>query len=308
MPQQAPALRHAPPVYQANAAQRIGFGLGVFQKTQYVARPSQARSHHARIAGAVHDIVNAPGLEAAIQRHRSSVDKVPSFARNALRRIGRQIAHGHEIVRARGIEGLVGLVVAIRHRRRRRALTQNDVPADQAGDRGAMIGGNRHVHAHLPLGHIPLPAHPEQRISLRHKRAIAEFSSGRRIAAAFRFLKHGEHRLAAAIAYFVEQASVAARGVDRLEQIKIRRELDFALGVARSQSQVDDARILRQRGIERELRRANQLFVRPRLSKRFAVEHGLPALDAQPHDASLRRQRHQHHENNRPHTDPSHHV
>ena len=32
----------------------------------------------------------------------------------------------------------------------------------------AVVGGDRHVHAHLTVWHVPLPAHPEQGVTLVH--------------------------------------------------------------------------------------------------------------------------------------------
>ena len=69
--------------------------------------------------------------------------------------------------------------------------------------------------------------------------------------------------LAAAVAGFVEQPAVAARGIDRLQQVEVGGELDQALRVLRRQIEVDDALVLRQRRIEREVDLADQLLVRP---------------------------------------------
>ena len=59
MPQQPAALRHAPAVGDMNIGQRIRVGLVVFEEADDVARTGETRAHHARIAGAVDDIVDA---------------------------------------------------------------------------------------------------------------------------------------------------------------------------------------------------------------------------------------------------------
>ena len=89
--------------------------------------------------------------------------------------------------------------------------------------------------------------------ALLHQRAVAELLAGRRIRGVRRVLKDREDPLGAAITGFVEQPSVAARRIDRLQQIEVRGELDEALRILRRQIEVDDDRVLRQGGVEREV-------------------------------------------------------
>ena len=101
-----------------------------------------------------------------------------------------------------------------------------------------------------------------------------------------RILKDRQNPLGAAVAGFVEQPAVAARRIDRLQQIEVRREFDQTLRILRRQLQIDDAAVLRQGRIEREVHLAGELFVRAGGAERLAVEDDLAPIDLQPRDAS----------------------
>ena len=177
-----------------------------------------------------------------------------------------------------------GIVSAIRERSGRRALGQDEVAAHQACDSPSVVGRDRHLHSHDAgsIGHVPLPSHPEEREALTHERAVAELRLGRRIGAAGRFLKCGEHRLAAAVADFVEQPAVAAPRVDGHEQVEVSAELDLAIRVARRELQIDDVRIAGEIRIEREVDLADDLLVGADGAERAAAENRLAPLDAEP--------------------------
>ena len=155
---------------------------------------------------------------------------------------------------ARGIDDRIRLMSAIGDRRAVVAFAPGmKLPRTQPVIGWPLFGGDRNVHPHAAFGHVPLPSHPEQREALAHQRAVAELRRGRRIRGVRGVLEHRQNPLGAAIAGFVEQAAVAARRIDRLQEIEVRRELDEPLRVLRREMQIDDAPILRQRGIEREV-------------------------------------------------------
>ncbi len=130
------------------------------------------------------------------------------------------------------------------------------------------------------------PIH-RQRESLLHQRAVAEFGVGRRIRGVRGVLEDRKDPLGAAVARFVEEPAVAARGVDRLEEIEVRRELDQALRVLRREIQVDDAAVLRPRRIKGEVHLADELFVRSGRAERLPVEHDFAPFDLQSIDAGF---------------------
>ncbi len=107
-------------------------------------------------------------------------------------------------------------------------------------------------------------------------------ASRRRIRGVRGVLEDRQDPLRAAIAGFVEQPAVAARGIDRLQQVEVGGELDEALRILRREIEIDDAAVLRQRRIEREVDFARELFVRPRGAERLAVEDDLAPFDPEP--------------------------
>ena len=112
-------------------------------------------------------------------------------------------------------------------------------------------------------------------------------ASRRRIRGVCRVLEDRQNPLRAAIAGFVEEPAVAARGIDRLEEIEVRREFDEALRILRREIQIDDAAVLRPRRIEGEVNGAHQLLVRPRGAERLAVEYDFAPRDLQSSDAGF---------------------
>ena len=283
--QVAPALRHAPRQRARDGRRRI------------LRRPVVLDdADDFRIGRAVDDVVDAAGLEAAVERDGASVGEAPARSRNHLALRDRLVAHGHHVLDGVRVEHRVRLVVAIGERRRVRALVEDEVAAHESGDAPAVVGGDRHLHAHRagPLGDVPLPSHPEQGEALAHQCTVAEFRVGLRIGRTGRFLKRREHALAAAVADLVEQPAVAARRIDRLEHVEVGARLDLAGSISRRELQVDDHLVARQIRIEPEVDLADELFVRTRGAEGAAVEHDLAALDAQPHDARVRSRSEQH--------------
>ena len=77
-------------------------------------------------------------------------------------------------------------MIAVRERRVDRGPRDNDLAADDAGDRFAVVWGDRRKDANefLALGDIELPADPEERESLPHEGPVAHLCVGGRIEAA----------------------------------------------------------------------------------------------------------------------------
>ena len=137
-------------------------------------------------------------------------------------------------------------MVAVGQRLGRGIVVGNEIAAHQTGDLLAVFGGDGHLHPHLAIGHVPLPAQPEQGIALRHQRAVADLFRRRGIAAVLGFLEIGHRGLAAAIAHLVEQPAIALGRIDGLEHEEIGAELDLAPRILRRQIEIDDALVDRQ--------------------------------------------------------------
>ena len=300
VPQKTAALRDAPADGVTEARHRVVRGRVVLHEADQIARAGQADADHPGIGAAIDNVVDAAGLEAAVEGDGAAVDEVPARARDDLTLRGRIVAHRHRVVGTVRIQHRIGLVRAIGDRCGVGALVEDEVAANEAGDplaviRGPSTGlgtslriskaGDRHLHPHRARAfrHVPLPSHPEQGEALTHEGAVAELRFLRRIRRAGGLLERLQQRLPAAVADLVEQPAVAAVRIDRFQQVEIGARLDLASRVARRQPQIDDVVIARQLGIEAEVDLADQLLVRPRRAERAAVENQLPPLDAQPH-------------------------
>ena len=76
---------------------------------------------------------------------------------------------------------------------------------------------------------------------------------------------------------------VSAGGVDGLQQVEVRVELDLAVLVAGSEREVDDHAIRRVLGIESEVHLPGELLVGTREPERAALEEDLASIDAKAH-------------------------
>ena len=109
---------------------------------------------------------------------------------------------------------------------------------------------------------IELPADPHDRIAILHQEAVAEVGGGRGILTASGAIESAEDALASAVSDLEQQRAVAACGVDGLKHIEVGGEVHTSITAARRRIEIDDGLVARICGIERELDRARQLFVR----------------------------------------------
>ncbi len=285
--QKSSTLRHAPTDCVAQARRRVVRRSVVFEKADEVSRAGEAASEHARIRRAVHNVVDSPRFESAFDRDVLRADEAPSRTRYDRSFRGRFVAHRHDVLGGVRIEDRICQMIAIGERRRRRLLVENEISAHDAGDSLAVFRGNRHLHSHRAgaLRHVPLPSHPEQGKPLAHQRAVSEFGLGCRIGRSCRLLKRLQDRFAAAVADFVEEATVCTARIDRLQQKEISARLHLAARILRREFQIDDDVVARVRGIEAEVDLADQLLVRTGGAERPPVQYRLAALDPQAYDA-----------------------
>ena len=162
---------------------------------------------------------------------------------------------------------------------RRRSNRTHEIATDEAGDWSAIVRRDRHRHAHAPVWHVPLPAHPEEREAAPHERTVSKVLSGCWVCRSTRLLEGLENSLAATVPRFVEESTVTAARIHRLQEVEVSAELDFAAHVSRCELQVDNDVVFGQVGIELEMSDAHELLVRSSEAKRSAVEDDLAPLD-----------------------------
>ena len=115
-------------------------------------------------------------------------------------------------------------------------------------DRLPVLPRDRRFEAQAPreLAARPTASRPTPRSTPRRIRKPSPSSSAvsgsRRAAPA---VHQREDPLAAAVGHLEEQRAAAARRVLRLDHVEVRGELDFALGVARREREVDDRAVAR---------------------------------------------------------------
>src|SRR4051794_33600387 len=80
--QETAALRHAPAKRELHAARGVLIGGVVLEEAHEVARAREAEADDFRIGGAIDDVVDASGLEAAVERDGLIVDEAPPRSRD----------------------------------------------------------------------------------------------------------------------------------------------------------------------------------------------------------------------------------
>ena len=119
---------------------------------------------------------------------------------------------------------------------------------------------------------------------MTHQEAVAEVRLRGRILHADGAVEHAERDLAAAVRHVEQQRAVAAAGIDRPQQVEVRRALDEPLGVARSSVEVGDLLVELVRGVDREAQHAGDLLVCAGRAEGATGEHGLTLLDVEADD------------------------
>ena len=91
------------------------------------------------------------------------------------------------------------------------------------------------------VGNVELPAEPGNRVSFTQKKTIAEFGIGIGSTSA---VHEAQNAFSAAVRNFEEDGVVPFIHVLGLEEIKVRREFHFSLGVARRFVEIDDLAVV----------------------------------------------------------------
>ena len=134
-----------------------------------------------------------------------------------------------------------------------------------AGDRalGSNGYGSGESQALVARKQFGVPPAPDDREPVVHQEAVA--CGGGRVATGP--IEHPEDELVAAIVHVVEQRPVPAGGVLRGEDHEVGLTLDQSPRIARGEREIDDGAIRRESGVEGEMGRAGEQFVRPRLAE-----------------------------------------
>jgi hypothetical protein len=114
-----------------------------------------------------------------------------------------------------------------------------------------------------------------------HQEAVTEVLDRARVRHPHRAVQHAEGDLPAAVRHVQQQAAVAARGLDRPQQIESTGELHAPLGVARRAAEIADARVHGMAGIHGEPQRAGDLLVGAGGAEGPAVEHERTGVDVE---------------------------
>ena len=275
--EEPPGLRHAQDVGALELG-RAGVALGGGREAEpggRVAHGDEAEADEGRLLGAVDQLVDLPGLEAAVEAHVGRVGEPPRRARDrgggsagvlANRQAGRRVV---EI--GRGVPD----VVAVGEGQRGDAAVRPPLAQERARDRAGVTAGRRHREGHEAVlaRDVVLPAAPRHRVAVAHEKAVAEILGRRRIGHAHRAVEHPERHLAAAVGHVEEEPAVAARGVPRPQHVEVRFALDQTRRVARGQGEIGDGLVRRVSRVDADAEDPRDLLVGARVTEGAAVEH-----------------------------------
>src|SRR2546425_12580115 len=121
MSEKASALRHAPADRMFQPRHRVLGRRVVLEEADEIACARESHADDSRVGGAVDDVVDAAGLEAAVERDHARlalVYEVPLRSRDDRALCDWIVAHGHHALGALRIDWRVRLVITIGDRRR----------------------------------------------------------------------------------------------------------------------------------------------------------------------------------------------
>src|SRR5262245_17835477 len=111
----ASALRHTPAERVLHTGHRVLGRRVVLEEREEIARAREAAADDARIGGAIHDIVDPPRLESAIEGDHAAlaaIHEMPLRSRDDLALRGWLVAYGHHALGALRVDRRVCLVIA----------------------------------------------------------------------------------------------------------------------------------------------------------------------------------------------------
>ncbi len=192
-------------------AHGIPLGRGApAQEARGIPHRGEAEPNHRRILRAVVAVVDAAGLEAAVERDRPRLSgEAPGRARH--RDGGRVTVLAHVQLRLRIVEAGHRMrdVITVGQRQHVHARVRPELAAHPLGD--ARHPRHRHRHHAVAARHVGLPADPGHRVAVAHEELIAEVFPGRRIVRARGAVEHAERDLAPAVRHVEEQPAAARR-------------------------------------------------------------------------------------------------
>ncbi len=162
-------------------------------------------------------------------------------------------------------------------------LVGDVLDADRAGDRAPVLGGYRQIEEHAPVArqHVALPGKPRDCIAAPHQEAVAGMGELERIVARRRVVEELQRALVAAIAVVEEEAPVAARQLDRLQDHEIGDETDAPVAVARRLGEIGDAALRGRRRIDGEMRPPDKPLIGADAAEGMAAGEGASVGDGE---------------------------
>jgi hypothetical protein len=155
--------------------------------------------------------------------------------------------------------------------------------ADQqpSGDRPAVNPrlGDPDPHQSVALGHVVLPAAPDDRKAMAHQKPVASIGWHRRIDWPRHPVEARQCQAVAAVRHIEKQAMIAARRVLRREDADIGREMHQAVAVALGHIDIGDGAVRRVPRINGEMRCAVKLLVAPDIAEFPTVGERLSGFD-----------------------------
>ena len=225
-----------------------------------------------RIPGAIDQLVDLSGLEAAGEMDLPGVVHAPStlqpreappVARHDLAGPESRGADRQHIVGMLRVGHGIGHVVAVGEWQRCGRPIDRPVAADESLDRTAAVSGDRSAKAkEIRLGrHVELPADPDDGEVQAHQQAIAEVGVAHGVATPGRAVEVGQHGLAATIAHLEQRRRAPSGRAPGTQHHDVGRGLHPAPRVAGCAIQIHDAGVGRMRRVELQLGGPAQLLV-----------------------------------------------
>ena len=209
-----------------------------------VAHGGRSQPDERRVLGDIHHVVEPVRLEPAFEIDTGPVrhdltrvgppGEPPPVARHHAALPVHRVPDGHDVRRVARVRYFVGLMVPVGERPVVGDFADDDLAADQPGDRGSVVGGDRwkHSYASATQRHVELPSQPEQREPVLEQEPVAHFLVGLWGSAATSVVVVAQHSLAAPVRHLVEQGAVAACDVLGFDQVEVGPELHLAVRVA----------------------------------------------------------------------------
>ena len=145
-----------------------------------------------------------------------------------------------------------GLPRVVDEKRFCRSRIDEHVDRDRVDGRASRQRDRRSGNTDVGRDKPELPAYRDERVTVPHQKPVAKLAELAALGpAAAGVIEAAEHPVAA-VRSFEQQHAVAFRGIRRLQDVQVGREMDAAIRGARRVFEIDDAGVVRRGRIERK--------------------------------------------------------